>query len=121
MWNGFWEHFNLADAIRDGMAESGMRYSGTYDFVNTVQYSGINHEIVPSEAALGCQDCHAASAVDCRRCHRAMQGLDLHELGRAVYPKVKNRLDFRALGYDDDPARIGGRFFIQLGRGTPPQ
>jgi octaheme c-type cytochrome (tetrathionate reductase family) len=121
LWNGFWKHFNLADAIRDGMAESGMRYSGTYDFVRTVQYSGINHEIVPSEFALGCQDCHAASAVDCRRCHSAMEGLDLHGLGRAVYPQVRNRIDFRALGYTDDPARIGGRFFIQIGRGTPPR
>ncbi len=40
---------------------------------------------------------------------------------RMVYPQVKNRLDYQALGYKDDPAMIGGRFYIYLGRGRPPQ
>jgi len=34
---------------------------------------------------------------------------------------VKNRMDFKALGYEDDPALIGGRFYMRLGRGRPPQ
>ncbi len=120
LWEGFWQHFNLEVAIRDGMADSGMGYSGSYDFVQTVQYMGIHHEIVPAKDALGCHDCHAADAVDCRRCHSSIRGHELNGLGHAVYPEVENRIDFKALGYEDDPARIGGRFFIQLGRGTPP-
>lgn len=121
LWGGFWQHFNLNLAIREGMEESGLEYSGTYGFVETVQYMGIHHEIVPVKGALGCGDCHAPAAVDCRRCHSAIRGHDLNGLGHAVYPEVKNRIDFQALGYEDDPARIGGRFFIQLGRGAPPR
>ncbi|MBD3869188.1 MAG: Ni/Fe-hydrogenase cytochrome b subunit [Acidobacteria bacterium] len=120
LWGGFWQHFNLEVAIREGMEESGMEYSGSYGFAATVQYTGIHHEIVPAKDALGCQDCHIATAVDCRRCHSSIRGHELNGLGHAVYPEVKNRIDFEALGYEDDPARIGGRFFIQPGRGTPP-
>ena len=40
---------------------------------------------------------------------------------RKVYPEVGQRIDFKALGYPDDPAITGGRFFLKLGRGTPPQ
>jgi hypothetical protein len=47
--------------------------------------------------------------------------MDLPEHRRAVYPDVKNRIDFKALGYPDDPALVGGRFYITFGRGTPPQ
>jgi hypothetical protein len=38
-----------------------------------------------------------------------------------VYPEVKQRLDFKALGYLGDPAMVGGRFYITFGRGTPPK
>jgi hypothetical protein len=30
-------------------------------------------------------------------------------------------MDFKALGYPDDPARVGGRFYVSPGRGTPPR
>jgi hypothetical protein len=30
-------------------------------------------------------------------------------------------MDFKALGYPDDPTRVGGRFYAALGRGTPPR
>jgi hypothetical protein len=45
--------------------------------------------------------------------------LSVHRL--PVYPDVKNRIDFKALGYPDDPARVGGRFYIMIGRGAPPK
>jgi hypothetical protein len=47
--------------------------------------------------------------------------MDRPEHTRKVYPKVPGRLDFRALGYSDDPAVSGGRFFVKIGRGSPPQ
>ena len=40
--------------------------------------------------------------------------MDLPEHRRAVYPQVKNRIDFKALGYPDDPARVGGRFYVPV-------
>jgi hypothetical protein len=47
--------------------------------------------------------------------------MDLPEHRRAVYPEVKNRIDFKALGYSDDPAHVGGRFYISFSKGTPPR
>ena len=67
------------------------------------------------------QDFHAADAIQCTRCHRGAAGMDLPEHRRAVYPQVRNRMDFKALGYSDDPARVGGRFYAAIGRGTPPR
>jgi hypothetical protein len=47
--------------------------------------------------------------------------MDRPEHTRKVYPSVERRLDFEALGYPDDPALTGGRFFVALGRGLPPR
>jgi hypothetical protein len=47
--------------------------------------------------------------------------MDLPEHRGAVYSDVHNRIDFRALGYPDDPALVGGRFYVTFGRGTPPE
>jgi hypothetical protein len=47
--------------------------------------------------------------------------MDLPEHRRAVYPRVTQRMDFKALGYPDDPARVGGRFYAAIGRGAPPR
>jgi hypothetical protein len=84
-------------------------------------YAAVHHEVVPAKKALGCSDCHSVEAIACTRCHRNAQGMDLPEHRRAVYPEVKNRIDFKALGYSDDPARVGGRFYISFTRGTPPR
>jgi len=46
-----------------------------YRWVKTTRYMGIYHEVVPKEKALGCLDCHSP----------------------------KGRLDWKALGYDQDP------------------
>ena len=63
----------------------------------------------------------ASEAVTCTRCHKNASGMDLPEHRRAVYPEVTHRLDFKALGYPDDPALVGGRFYITIGRGAPPK
>ena len=57
----------------------------------------------------------------CTRCHSAAEGMDQPEHTRPVYPESGPRLDFEALEYEDDPAIVGGRFFISLGRGSPPR
>jgi octaheme c-type cytochrome (tetrathionate reductase family) len=117
----YWVDFDWQKAITAGMAAVGLGYSGTFGWVETRMYSSVHHEVVPAQAALGCTDCHGTEAVNCVRCHRGAAGMDRPEHTRKVYPKVPGRLDFRALGYSDDPAVSGGRFFVKIGRGSPPQ
>ena len=118
LWGGFWSDFDLGRAISDGMAAADLEYSGSYDFVRTVQYSGIHHEVVPAREALGCGDCHAAEAVNCQRCHSGVSEVESIRYGAANH-LGEPRLDFGALGYVDDPARIGGRFAVAFGAGRP--
>ncbi len=47
--------------------------------------------------------------------------MDLPAHRLPVYPEAKHRIDFKALGYPDDPALVGGRFYIAIGRGSPPK
>ena len=53
------------------------------------------------------------------RYHQKAQGMDLPAHSMTLYPEVKNRMDFSALGYEDDPAQSGGRLNVILGRGSP--
>ncbi len=117
----YWVNFDWSTAIADGMQSVGLPCSGEYGFVETKMYSTIHHEVVPAKLALGCADCHSAEAVTCTRCHKGAQGMDLPDHRGAVYPEVQNRIDFKALGYPDDPALVGGRFYVSFGRGTPPE
>lgn len=117
----YWVRFDWAAAIAGGMKRVGLSYSGEYGFVETLSYSAIHHGVVPASQALGCADCHASAAVDCRRCHKGANDLDLPEHRLPVYPDAGPRLDFIALGYPDDPAIVGGRFYIGIGKGEPPR
>jgi len=122
LWGGFWTHFDLSRAISDGMRTAGLEYSGKYGFAETLMYTGVHHEVVPSAASLGCRDCHADDAVACGGCHRGMRDGDpLPALAGMSYPAVGKRLDFAGLGYEDDPARSGGRFAFGNGPGRPPR
>jgi octaheme c-type cytochrome (tetrathionate reductase family) len=116
----YWVHFDWPRAITDGMKRVGLPYSGNYGFVETRMYSSIHHEVTAAKKALGCTDCHGAEAITCTRCHQKAKGMDLPEHRHKMYPEVRQRLDFKALGYPGDPALVGGRFYITLGRGTPP-
>jgi len=118
---GYWADYDWSKAIAEGMKLVNVPYSGSYGFVETRAYSSVHHQIGPAKQALGCADCHASEAIACTRCHRSAAGMDLPEHRRAVYPEVKGRFDFKALGYSDDPARVGGRLFVSLGRGVPPR
>jgi hypothetical protein len=119
LWQGFWEHSDWQRAIAEGMAAMGAEYSGELGFVETVQYSALHHEVVLASAALGCGDCHAAEAVDCRRCHTGAVDADVSSYTRMIHPGTEGRMNFRALGYRDDPALIGGRFVHRIGQGMP--
>ena len=72
---------NTDAAVKKGAEDFYGKKDVQYDWVTTERYMGIFHEVVPKEQALKCPDCH-------------MDG---------------NRLDWKALGYKDDPMRSGGR------------
>ena len=69
----FWGAYDWGKAIEEGAAWAGQPYSGEFEFVNTVMYLTVNHEIAPKEMALKCFDCHNGG------------------------------IDFKALGYPRDP------------------
>ena len=66
--NPFWGKFDWGLALQDGADYTGQTYTGAFDFVDTVMYLTVNHEIGPSEQALGmegaCGDCHTSDAID---------------------------------------------------------
>lgn len=76
---GYWTSFDWAFAARKGMEVAGLPYSGQYDFLRTHMYWPINHMTTPAKKALQCKQCHSEGG----------------------------RLDWKALGYDRDPA--GGK------------
>jgi len=116
LWGGFWKHFDWNKAAADGMKAVGLPYSGRHEFVDTGMYWAINHEVVPREQALNCVQCHTANdAVNCSRCHRDVaagvaQVLDGVYASITAAERPPANIDFCELGYQGDPAEIGGRF-----------
>jgi octaheme c-type cytochrome (tetrathionate reductase family) len=66
--NPFWGKFDWGLALQDGADRTGQAYTGAFEFVDTVMYLTVNHEIGPSEQALGmdgaCGDCHTGDQID---------------------------------------------------------
>ncbi len=102
-------------------------YSGEYEWVETAMYWSVKHEVMPSNMALSCQNCHQSLTSDktCNRCHEdnrhlkykelISKGIDfkwLKEQGRDVEHLIgeTNYIDFKELGYEGDPISYGGRF-----------
>jgi hypothetical protein len=82
--NAYWGAYDWDLALQDGAARTGQTYSGEFEFVDTVMYLSVNHEVAPKEEALGvnsnCADCHIVGVVN-----------------------------WAALGYDGDPLQGGTR------------
>ena len=74
---GYWKTFDWTKSIAAGMKSSGVPFSGEYSFAETIMYWPINHMVSPAEQALSCLDCHGD----------------------------KGRMDWKALGYSDDPLK----------------
>jgi octaheme c-type cytochrome (tetrathionate reductase family) len=77
--NAYWKNWDWDPAFTEGMAALGLAYSGSFEWVETYMYMVLNHEIPPKSEALSCMDCHGVG------------------------------IDFKALGYQDDPMMTGGR------------
>ncbi|MBT8359055.1 MAG: class III cytochrome C, partial [Deltaproteobacteria bacterium] len=128
LWKGYWKHWDWDKASADGMKDAGLEYSGKYEFVETVMYWGLTHEVIPKEQALSCAECHSslAKAPYCGKCHQSRpdvnfkdlvhKGIDfkfLAELGRDVGDLIgkTNYINYEALGYEGDPIETRGRFY----------
>ena len=81
--NGYWKIFNWEKASELGMEKINLEFSGTVGFVETKMYWPINHMVMSAENALTCTNCHGK--------------------------KGDHLLDWKKLGYPDDPMKKGGR------------
>ncbi|MCB1817856.1 MAG: cytochrome C, partial [Gammaproteobacteria bacterium] len=57
--DAFWGNYDFERAIRRGMADDNLPYSGEYGFIDTYSYWPINHMVAPREQAVACRECHA--------------------------------------------------------------
>jgi hypothetical protein len=80
--DGFFATGDWKSAAEKGMKAAKLPFSGKVAFAETSMYWRLNHGVVPKEQALSCLDCHTPSGV----------------------------MDFKALGYKQDPAGGGARF-----------
>lgn len=66
--NPYWGNWNWDLALQDGADYTGLPYSGAFQFVPTVMYLTVNHEVAPKEQAYGmdgaCADCHGGNQID---------------------------------------------------------
>ena len=66
--NPYWGKFDWGLALQDGADYTGQTYTGAFEFVDTVMYLTVNHEIAPKAQALGmdgaCGDCHTGDQID---------------------------------------------------------
>jgi octaheme c-type cytochrome (tetrathionate reductase family) len=81
--DGYWNTFDWNEASALGMSASNVPYSGEFGFVETEMYWPINHMVAPAKRALKCADCH--------------------------FGKASKRLNWKQLGYEGDPMRMGSR------------
>jgi len=71
----FFADGDIDKAVREAAAEFYGIHDPEYEWVDTVRYMGLFHEVTPASQALGCLDCHSPGG----------------------------RMDWKALGYDGDP------------------
>ncbi|MBF0351490.1 MAG: tetrathionate reductase family octaheme c-type cytochrome [SAR324 cluster bacterium] len=80
---GYWSDFDWQKALTLGAKASGIPFSGEFGFTQSAMYWPLSHMVGPKENALNCDDCHGENS----------------------------RMDWNALGYEQDPIDVGGRNF----------
>mgnify|MGYP000947722461 CR=1 FL=1 len=78
---GYWKTYDWNNASKLGMEAAKLPYSGEYGFIETEMYWPINHTVAEKSKAVKCNECHNAG----------------------------KRMDWKALGYENDPMKKGGR------------
>jgi len=81
--DGYWKTLDWVSASEKGMSQVNLEFSAKVDFVETKMHRAINHLVMSADNALSCTSCHG-------------KGGD-------------NLLNWKALGYLDDPIKKGGR------------
>ncbi len=81
---GYWTSFDWQSALKLGAEANSQKYSGQYGFTETEMYWPINHMVASKDKALTCTQCHGSTGE-----------------GR--------RMDWKLLGYTQDPILGGGR------------
>jgi len=71
----FFADGDLDKAVREGAEAAYGIHHAEVEWVETIRYMGLYHEVVPADQALGCLDCHSTGG----------------------------RLEWQALGYAGDP------------------
>jgi octaheme c-type cytochrome (tetrathionate reductase family) len=121
--SAFWQDFNWMEASEAGMKESGLEFSGQYDFVKTEMYWPVNHMVVPKEKSVGCAECHTRKNgrlenltgfyVPGRDYNKSLDfygfwafiltiaGVFGHAVIRASYNIIKNKFEKQVIDYDD--------------------
>lgn len=79
--SSFSKNFDWNKAAELGMKDVNLAYSGKFGFIETEMYIPVNHSVAPKKQALKCNDCHGKNG----------------------------DIDWKSLGYPDDPLRKGGR------------
>ncbi len=64
----FWGNWDWNNALQFAANVTGQPYTGDFEFIDTVMYLSVNHEVAPSEQAYGmdgaCADCHFSGEID---------------------------------------------------------
>jgi len=81
--DGYQKTYDWVSSSQEGMNLLNLEFSGTVDFIETKMYWPINHMVMSSDNALKCTSCHGKGG----------EGL----------------LQWKELGYPDDPMKKGGR------------
>ncbi len=79
---GYWTEFDWQLAAELGAEITGLPFSGSYGFTETIMFWPTTHMVQPVSEALQCAECHSE----------------------------EGRLDWQALGYPGDPIEWGSRF-----------
>ena len=81
--DGYWKTFDWVKSSQEGMKQVELEFSGSVGFVETEMYWPINHMVMGSDNVLQCTSCHGKGG--------------------------EHLLDWKKLGYPDDPIKKGGR------------
>jgi octaheme c-type cytochrome (tetrathionate reductase family) len=66
--NPYWAKYDWNLALQEGADYMGQTYTGAYEFIDTLMYLSVNHEVAPKEMAYGmngnCADCHGDNQIN---------------------------------------------------------